>query len=478
MDISQTIEGEVAKVLSGNDLYTTYKEQWQYLFESYLGGEEYRNGAHLIRYQLESPGEYSQRLHTTPLENHCRSVISVYTSFLFRETPMRDLGTLENAPEINNFLRDADMDGRSLDQFMKDVSIWSSVFGHVWVVVTKPNLELLTRADEIDQGVRPYLNMMTPLAVTDWNWRRSPTGAYKLDFLKYIEDLNNSVTTVKEWTPETITTYSVDTENQVILDTLVEVNQLGYIPAVCCYNARSTLRGIGISDIADIADAQKMIYNATSEAVESIKLDTHPSLVATPETNIGTGAGSLIHMPENLDPGLKPYALEFSGASIEAIYRSIEHTINAIDKMANTGAIRETESRVMSGVSREVEFQLLNARLSEKADQMELAEEQIWKIYAAYQDTQWTGTIEYPGSFNIRDTASEINQLRTAKETATDPAVLREIDTRLLQWMEIDPNEVQMFEPHIMISPEGARVMAKTYEEHLDLAAQSYTHEE
>ena len=183
-------------------------------------------------------------------------------------------------------------------------------------------------------------------------------------------------------------------------------------------------------------------------------------------------------MPENLDPGLKPYALEFSGASIDSIYKSIGHTIEAIDKMANTGAVRATESRTMSGVAMETEFQLLNARLSEKADAMELAEEQLWKIYASYTGQEWTGTIEYPGSFNIRDTQSEINQLRTAKETASDPAVIREIDERLLSWLGVDKDEVVMFEPHVMISPEGNRIMAKTYEEHMELAAQGYTHEE
>jgi hypothetical protein len=182
-------------------------------------------------------------------------------------------------------------------------------------------------------------------------------------------------------------------------------------------------------------------------------------------------------MPDNLDPGLKPYALEFSSANIESIYKSIDHTIESIDKMANTGAVRATESRTMSGVAMETEFQLLNAKLSEKADQMELAEDSIWKIFADYYDLDWDGTIDYPGSFNIRDTGAEIQQLRTAKDTASDPAVIREIDRRLLNWMGVEEDAVEMFEPHVMISPEGVRVMAKTYEEHLDLAAQGYTHE-
>ena len=477
MDLTNLISTETSAILGGNDIYNYYRERWEYLYQSYIGGDEYTNAGHLHRYQLESPGEYSQRCATTPLENHCKSVISVYTSFLFRQSPYRDLGTLENSAGINQFLRDCDHDGRSMDQFMKECSTWSSVFGMVWVIVAKPDVGAITQADEIAAENRPYLNMLTPLVVLDWSWMRTATGKYKLDYFKYVEDVNGDIKIVKEWTPDTIRTYTVNVEDDQVMDAMEEINTLGYIPAVCVYNARSTVRGVGISDIQDIADAQKFIYNCTSEAVESIKLDTHPSLVATPETNVGTGAGALIHIPDNMDPGLKPYALEFSGASIESIYRAIEHTTDAIDKMANTGAVRATESRTMSGVAMETEFQLLNARLAEKADQMELAEENIWKIYSEYQNTEWTGEIEYPGSFNIRDTASEINQLRTARETATDKRVLKEIDRKLVDWMGVEDIDLDEFEPHIMQDPNtGERRMAMTEAEHLELTAQGWIH--
>jgi hypothetical protein len=146
----------------------------------------------------------------------------------------------------------------------------------------------------------------------------------------------------------------------------------------------------------------------------------------------------LIHMPENLDPGLKPFLLEFGGASVESIYSAIKHTIEAIDKMANVGAVRATESRTMSGVAMETEFQLLNARLSEKADNLELAEEQIWELWFQYQGQQWMGAIYYPDNFNIRDEKGEIEQLKMAKDTATDPVVIRKIDEHILKWMGED----------------------------------------
>jgi hypothetical protein len=494
MNVIQTLSDELSRLLQGNLLYETYSPQWRYLLESYVGGQEYKDAQHLTRYQLETDAEYRARIRTTPLENHCQSVISVYNSFLFREDPDREFGSIEYMPELEDFLADADFDGRSLNSFMKDVSTWMSVFGHAWIIVSKPNVGATTVADEQSMGVRPYVSLLTPMVVLDWQYQRQPSGRVRLSYLRYLEETTGDIKTVKTWTPDVITTTVMDTKRDVIVETVEEVNGLGMIPAVCAYNGRSIIRGFGISDIADIADVQKFIYNATSEVEQSIRMDSHPSLVATPETKIGSGAGALIHMPDNLDPGLKPYLLEFGGASIDSIYKSIEHAIGSIDKMANTGAVRATESRTMSGVAMETEFQLLNARLSEKADNLELAEEQMWNIWCAYMGTVWEGEVDYPGSFNIRDTEKEISQLKIARDTATNPKILNLIDGKLAEWLGEEEDIIfaedmaaanlnlpaeTVFEPHIMIDPEtGKEYIARTEQEHLDYMAMGYTHDD
>lgn len=446
MNVTETLANEIASLTAGNQLYQTLSDQWKYLLESYLGGDDYRRAGHLTRYQLETAAEYQARLRATPLENHCQSVIQVYTSFLFREQPKRLFENNTQSFELEMFLRDADMDGRNLNTFMKDVSVWSSVFGHCWIMVTKPNVGAVTRADEQSQGIRPYVSLLTPMVVLDWNWQRDVNGRYSLVYFKYLEDINGDVRTIKEWRKDTVRTVQVDVKNSLINSDIVEINGLGRIPAVCAYNGRSTVRGIGVSDISDIADQQRFIYNATSEIEQTIRLDSHPSLVKTPETQAGIGAGSIIHMPENLDPGLKPYLLEFTGAEIASIQSAIEHAVSSIDKMANTGSVRAIESRTLSGVAMETEFQLLNARLSEKADNLELAEEQMWELWFAYMGETWMGSIEYPGSFNIRDTGKEIIQLQQAKSAATDPAVLRKIDEHILEFLGEEPEEVFAYE--------------------------------
>lgn len=429
---------DIESIIKGNTLYRANQARWLYYLNSYVGGKEYQDAGYLTQYVNETQGEYKARCKATPLENHCSSVISVYNSFLFREPPTRDLGSIQKLPEVDEILKDCDFENRSLDQFMADVHTWISVFGHAWIIVTQANVNAQTRAEQLAGGVRPYVNMLTPLAVLDWQYERSESGRYYLSYFKYIEDVNGNIQIIKEWTADIVRTIEIDTENNQVTKANIVDNELGYIPAVIAYNKRSMIRGLGISDLADIADLQKFIYNATSEVEESNRLNTHPSLCKTAETQAGIGAGSIIQLPDDMDPQLKPYLLEFTGASITSIYMAINHAVDAIDKLANTGAIRANEAKTMSGVAMETEFQLLNAKLSSKANSMELAEENIWRIICDYLGKQWDGGISYPGSFNIRDTQSEITQLKTAKETATSQTVLEYIDQELLDWLKVD----------------------------------------
>lgn len=442
---NQTLEQAYSFVGAKNLQFERNWDRWQFLLESYVGGEEYRRGAHLTRYALETEGDYQARLRSTPLDNHCKSVIAVYISFLFRVEPERDLTSIDS-DLVRDFLRDADLDGRSFNAFMKEVAIWSAVFGHCWVIMTKPSIAAQTLSDQRAAGIRPYVNLLTPLVVTDWRWQRLPNGRYDLDYIKYIEDVNDTVTTIREWTPEWIRTWESDDARREAVMTEEVPNELGRVPAVLVYNQRSQVRGIGISDIGDIADQQRAIYNELSEVEQSVRLEGHPSLVTTPDTQLGAGAGAIVQIASDLDPGLKPYMLDVDATPVESLYLSIRNRVEAIDRMANTGGVRATESRTMSGIALETEFQLLNAKLSEKADNLELAEEQIWELWCEYEQTPWMGAIDYPGSFNLRDTSREFEQLKIAADTALDPVVREAIDWQLLELMGRDPAQVLVWD--------------------------------
>lgn len=474
------------EILNAHPLWEKNRHRWQMLWESYVGGEIYKSGGYLARYQYETPNEYDERIKNTPLDNHCKGVIDVYNSFLFRESPDREFGTIGSDPGLEPFLKDADLEGRSFDVFMKDVSTYAAIFGHAWVIVSKPQTNAGTRAAELEQGVRPYVSMVSPVNVLDWEWTRQSNGYYALTYLKYIEDESRGVITLKEWDTEYITTTILDQHRREVKDKMIEDNQLGQIPAVIVYAARSEHRGIGVSAVNDIADLQKAIYNEYSEVEQLVRLANHPALVKTSDVEAVAGAGAIIQMPDTLDPGLKPYLLQPSGSNLSEVYASIRQKIEAIDRIAHLGSVRATQATTRSGISMEVEFQQLNARLSEIADNLEVGEEQIWRLWALYQGKAWSGEINYPNSFNIRDKGNEFQQLTMAKQAATDPRVLAVVDHELVELLGENADEIlpeayaspdDVFEPHTMIDPAtGERYPANTPQDHERMAALGYIH--
>ena len=445
---NQTLLDDYRALNSTHWLYTRNRDRWQFLYESYVGGEEYRRSGHLTRYNLETQGEYDARLTNTPLDNHCSSVVGTYISFLFREEPEREFETWAGQADLEDFLNDANLEGQSFDSFMKQTSIWSSVFGHNWVIMTKPNLGAVSLGQELDMGVRPYINLLTPLVVSDWRWEREPGGRYELAYFKYVEEVIDKVTVVREWTKESIKTWIMDDVKKEASLELEEVNMLGKIPAILVYNQRGISKDIGVSDITDISDLQRQIYNLTSENEQSIRMDGHPSLVVPPTAQLGSGAGAIIQLQEGSDPGFNPYYLEHGGNGVASIHSSIDKLVEAIDRISFTGGVRATATKTMSGIAMETEFQLLNAKLSEKASNMELAEEQIWKLFGLYQGREWMGEIEYPSSFNIRDTQREFSQLASAKSAATDPVVLRIIDEQIVELLGEEKERLPFIDPN------------------------------
>ena len=431
-----------------HDLYKENISNWEFFIRSYLGGNAYKNGYHLHRYILETPEEYEQRIRHTPIDNHCRNVIQIYSSFLWRVPPSRDYGSLTGDPQLEAFIDDADLDGRNFNNVMRDLQVNASIYGNCWAIVDKPQVNTKTRAEELQQDIRPYLSIYTPENIVNWHYSRALSGRFYLDLLVVIEDINKDRAIIKVFTEEDISTYEVKdylkqySERDVRL--LEEIaNPIKKIPAVNLYNQRSHKRPIGISDLSDVAQLQQSIYNDYSEKEQLIRLANHPSLVKTPNVEASAGAGSVIEIPEDMDSNLKPYIIQPSGSNLDGIMKCIHNKIEAIDRIAHMGSVRATESKIASGIALQTEFQLLNARLSEKADYLENAEDHIWNLFALWQNKTWDGKIDYPDTFDIRDWASDLQLLQTAKASGVKSETFtKEIDKQIVNAVVDDDEKI------------------------------------
>ena len=439
--------------------YELKMNDWNFHYRSYLGGQDYTNGYFLNRYVLETEEEYLKRSSFTPLDNHCRNVVQIYSSFLFRVPPTRNFGSLTGDPQLEAFMEDADFDGRMYNNLIREAQVNASIYGTCWLIVDKPNSNAKTRAEELSQDIRPYISIYTPENVTNWEYSRASNGRYYLTSLTVVEDMIGKDAIVKVWSMEDICTYKVEdftvgysTKKPKLIDE--QPNALGRIPAVCLYNQRTSKKGIGISDLSDVADIQKSIYNDYSEIEQLIRLSNHPSLVKTPNVEASAGAGSIIEMPEDLSADLKPYIIQPSSQSLESIMNTINMKVNAIDRITHMGAVRGTEKTVNSGIALQTEFQLLNARLSEKADYLQNAEEQIFDLYAQWQGTTFDGEIIYPDSFDLRDYASDLQFLQQAKASGVvSDTFIKEVDKQIARAVVDDDEKIANIDAEIDAKP-------------------------
>ena len=177
---------------------------------------------------------------------------------------------------------------------------------------------------------------------------------------------------------------------------------------------------------------QRAIYQELSEIEQLIRISNHPTLVKTYNTDASAGAGSVINMPDDMDSNMKPYQIQPSGQNLDSVRAAITDKVEAINRMSHMGAVRGTQAMTQSGVAMQTEFQMLNAKLSEKADILELAEEQLWELFAEWQDATPDVEVFYPDSFDLRDYDKELIFLQQMRSTGVKSVTLmQEIDKQI-----------------------------------------------
>ena len=130
--------------------------------------------------------------------------------------------------------------------------------------------------------------------------------------------------------------------------------------------------------------------------------------------------------------------------------KCINNKIDAIDRITHMGSVRATGTQVASGIALQTEFQLLNAKLSEKADYLENAEEQIWSLFARWQDAQFDGNVNYPDTFDLRDWANDLQYLQMAKASGIRSETFnKEIDKQIADAVIDDSEKIRTINDEI-----------------------------
>jgi hypothetical protein len=293
------------------------------------------------------------------------------------------------------------------------------------------------------------------------------------------------------WYTDKVCKYKASKDDQGRADKIVDYqeyeNPLGEVPFVFHAPIRSPVRGVGVSLVADVSNQQKFIYNCLSEIEQHLRISSHPTLVKTASTDANAGAGGVVQIQDDMDPGHKPYLLQPSLSTTDSILKTIENSVNSIKRMTHTSAIQASTGSPMSGVALQTERQLLNAKLSDMSDTLRETELAMWELWLKWQalDMNDDFHIEYSESFDMRDEHLELDFLLKARSSGVNiPEYQQELDRQIIA-LTVDDSEIQSeilqkmdsdFTPHIMVSPTGEAVNVNSEQQHNELAALGYTH--
>lgn len=397
-------------------LHTAMAPRWRFWIAAYEGLDAMLSHGVLSRHPREEEHEFQDRLREAVGFNYCRSIINCFSFYLFEKQPQRELGTLARDPLWKLFQHDCDLYGSNYDTFLLQQQKYASIFGHVGILVDKPGRGAVTRQEEQDAKLHPYLAAYHPEAILDWEVARDAAHRPYLAMLKLMEEDG----TILIYRPDAWQRWQTGDDNApALLDS--GTHPLGRIPFVWLRNINGRHRYAGISDIADIAPLDASIIRDLSLGSEVIKNCAFP-MFRTPQQppdatgsreEVAAGPRAVLEWDPEASFDSRPDWLEAAAREpVEAILVWVERKAQEIYRMSNAGGLHGIATQAKSGVALRQEFQLLNSVLAAKAVNLEEAERSIiglWLAWQGQEEGMEAVRIERPRHFSVEDLTAELD---------------------------------------------------------------------
>ena len=396
-------------------LYSDLAAEWEFYRDSVKGGKDYLNAGHLFSHRLESQDDdFDERKKRAYYLNFCDEVVELYTNFIMREKIERpEDDTLEE------FRKDVDNRGSSMDTFMKKVSKQSSIYGHIYIIVDTPEIDeekdVQTKGYQKEKNIRPYCTLISPLQLVDWSADKQGELNWILIEQDEYVDIDPSIDR------EEITTYKLitrdswevfDDEGRPIPGRSGE-NKLGKVFLETCYHKDIDLDMIGESLIKDIAYINRIIYNWCSCIDEMIERQTFSQLIVPDDCTLveeQEGADILKKIGTssiwtfNANSGHAPAFISPDTSNIDTIWGMLIAHVREIHRIAGlTGVSEDLYTAQRSGKSQEYGFLNINSTLASKSANLEKTVNAISKLaYMWYsKDPEKYEPVNYPTKFDV-----------------------------------------------------------------------------
>lgn len=422
-------ESKLAKLIKRrHPEYAATLPHWLFLDACYKGGREWFE-KNIFRYLKEGDREYKDRVLRAYRFNHSREVVDLVDKYLFKSEIKRNIG--QASDPIKEFWTKATKSGLNADQFAKQMSRKSSIFGPVWVVVDSSKSgsmdgKTLSIAEAKKDKGKIYAYTVTPDRVLDFSY---DDDGDLLWVLIYEQKRNDSdpfessgeyVDNYRLWTKNDWYLYEAIKEgaNIVVREIGSGHHGLDEVPVFRVDNQISDEKWKSPSLIGDIAYLDKAVANYLSN-LDAIIQDQTFSQLAMPAQGLMPGEDGYDKLLEMGTKRIFLYDGERGGEPkyiapdpkqagvilgvISKIINEIYHTVGmAGERTKQDNAVGIDNS---SGVAKAFDFERVNALLVSKAASLEHAENKIIELVE-----KWAGIdreddiklIEYTRSFDVR----------------------------------------------------------------------------
>ncbi len=445
-----------------NQAYIDRAEDWNVYDQVYAGGSAIRS--RLIRHLREHDTSFKVRKARAYFINYSQTIIDQYVSYIFRKPIQRTLTNQggQDATIQEEFYSDADLSGRSLNRFMKDVARKTFIFGHMHVLVDTPvgeGSDVKTEQERKATGRRPFLSMITPKNMVDWALDRHGNFVW----VRWVEDLDDNDDPFAVPEDFNIPTKLIDLHGRAISTTpskkavrfktwtkkewvVHEVkngtarkvdggdNLFGSIPIVTIFNAESTINlRIGISMLVDIAWMNLAIFNWLSLLDEELHQKTFniltlQQMAGDEKEEIVIGQNNVLTYTGTQPPGFITPSTAPAGQILETI-ASVEEKIYRLSKLGGLSGNIQRQSQ--SGVAHAFSFNETNQALVDRANNLEVGEREIHELYWRAHNLKWEGVIDYPEEFGVELFLDELEEAMEAKKAINSKTFRKETEQRI-----------------------------------------------
>jgi hypothetical protein len=450
-------------------VFQRYFNFWNFLQDSYEGGIDYTQSrvetavtegvevriggkvlpsmskCNMFKHPKERDVDYRERVKQSYYYNFCAPNIDIYTNHLFKQSVDIDFEGIDDRT-IEAVSDNIDRMGSSIVEFRKHMAELAQVFGHVFVLCDKPNVDtsgIITLKDQMDAGLYPYLVLYKPQQII--NWALDEFGRPYWILVSEDRDINIDPFNIAPG-KATSRIYRLWTRNEwFVFDSEFKgmtqgVHGLGIVPIDCVYDKRSikVRNFLGISTIADISLIARDVYNSCSELKQILRDQTFAILAVQGsadeynELSVGTSKGLLY--PENR---AVPTYVSPPPANAEVYFQHIDRQVSKMFQMAKlegaSAAFKGQNAVEQSGVSKAWDFNETNSTLSQKADNLSDGELRIWQMFAKQDGGEFTGTVTYPKEFSIQSLNEDLDEAEKMAKVNLGNEFMIEVKKAIIQ---------------------------------------------